>query len=102
MFNSLQRLLAMAAVATLLVGCEGTSSTKEDDSESASVTDNSTTSGSGASTAGLGSGSSFQGHALDDPASALSKRTVYFEYDSAIVTDADRPCSGSTRALLGR
>jgi peptidoglycan-associated lipoprotein len=30
-------------------------------------------------------------HPLDDPQSALARRTVYFEFDSAALRDADRP-----------
>jgi peptidoglycan-associated lipoprotein len=30
-------------------------------------------------------------HPLDDPKSALAKRSVYFDFDSALLHDADRP-----------
>jgi peptidoglycan-associated lipoprotein len=45
----------------------------------------------GATTSGVGSGAGFQGSPLDDPASLLSNRTVYFAYDSSEITGPDRP-----------
>jgi len=35
-------------------------------------------------------GEAIEGHALDDPASALSNRVVYFEYDSSSVREEDQ------------
>jgi hypothetical protein len=45
----------------------------------------------GATTSGVGAGGGFQGSPLDDPASLLSNRTVYFAYDSSEITGPDRP-----------
>ncbi len=39
---------------------------------------------------GAGAGSDFQGHVLDDPGSLLSRRVIYFEYNSATIRNADR------------
>ena len=43
-----------------------------------------------ANTSGVGSGSGFQGHPLDNPNSELARRTVYFAYDSPTVLGPDR------------
>ena len=39
----------------------------------------------GASTSGVGDGSSFSGHPLDNPASPLSTKVIYFAFDSSAV-----------------
>lgn len=44
----------------------------------------------GAQARGAQAASSFQGHVLDDPQSLLSRRVIYFDYDSTAVRDADR------------
>ncbi|MDX1512951.1 MAG: peptidoglycan-associated lipoprotein Pal [Gammaproteobacteria bacterium] len=85
------RFLIVLASAAALVACEGTFGVKEEDKaapESATTTESTT--GSGATTTGVGTGSTFQGHPLDDPSSLLSKRTVYFEFDSAEIMNEDR------------
>jgi peptidoglycan-associated lipoprotein len=40
---------------------------------------------------GAQAGSSFQGHVLDDPSSLLSRRVIYFDFDSVSIREADRP-----------
>lgn len=37
----------------------------------------------GSSTSGVGDGSSFSGHPLDDPSSPLSSKVIYFAFDSS-------------------
>ena len=39
----------------------------------------------GASTSGVGDGSSFSGHPLDNPSSPLSTKVIYFAFDSSAV-----------------
>jgi peptidoglycan-associated lipoprotein len=46
---------------------------------------------SAAQARGAQAGSAFQGHALDDPSSLLSKRVIYFDFDSISIREADRP-----------
>ena len=41
----------------------------------------------GATTGGFSGGDSFSGSELDNPNSPLSKRIIYFEYDSSVVKD---------------
>jgi peptidoglycan-associated lipoprotein len=45
----------------------------------------------GAQTYGAQAGSAFQGHPLDNPASLLSQRVIYFDFDSTAIRAADRP-----------
>ena len=74
----------------LLIGCSG-SETKPDEGESAAVIDENETIDLGATDeeaeGGVSSGLDEEGavilDALDDPASNLFVRTIYFEYDSA-------------------
>lgn len=40
---------------------------------------------------GAQAGSAFQGHPLDNPASLLSQRVIYFDFDSTSIREADRP-----------
>ena len=84
------RFLIILASAATLAACEGTFGVKEDDSAASGAAMSETTSGSSATTTGVGTGSTFQGHPLDDPSSLLSKRTVYFEFDSSEIQNADR------------
>ncbi len=82
--------LAVLAAVFTLAACESTPDTMESGTAAPSTTDSS--SGS-ASTSGAATteSSGFTGNALDDPASLLSKRVVYFEYDSSEITGPDRP-----------
>lgn len=45
---------------------------------------------SGAQASGAQAGSAFSGNELDNPASPLSKRVIYFDYDSVNIRDEDR------------
>jgi peptidoglycan-associated lipoprotein len=81
----------VAVIGTVLAlsACESTSGVKDEGQvQQPPVSDQ-----SGTSTAGAGSatGSGFQGNPLDDPASLLSNRTIYFEYDSSDIPAADQP-----------
>jgi peptidoglycan-associated lipoprotein len=88
MMAKTNRLWVMVLVA-VLAGCSSTGS-KEG---SADVEDRSTGTGadSGAVTSGIGAGGpTFDMSALDDPNSPLSRRVIYFEYDSAEISAADQ------------
>ena len=82
--NSLFRIFSAVVLAVSIGACSSTGS-KPGDGEGAEVVDQSTTDGAsgtdGASTSGLGGGSSFSGSELDDPASPLSTRVIYFDFD---------------------
>lgn len=70
--------LVLVASIAVLQGC-GTTGTKD-----ASVDDH-----SASSSAAQGAGD-FSGHPLDNPANLLSKRVVYFDFDSSAVKAGDR------------
>jgi len=96
-------ILAAAFAAALLAGCQSTPA----DQAAAPVEDraaaSSAATGAGASTSGAGSGgvsgtaqgqqrsAGATGNPLKDPASPLSKRSVYFDYDSFVVKDEYKP-----------
>jgi len=88
--NRICRFFIILASATALAACEGTFGVKEDDSAAAGAATTESTTGSSAATTGIGTGSTFQGHPLDDPSGLLSKRTVYFEFDSSEIGNQDR------------
>ena len=95
MFKRTLELLAIASAAIALAACEGTMGTKDEESSEAQVVESTSSSAGGStdssSTSGVSTGGGFQGHPLDDPASPLSQRVVYFDFDSASIRDGDRP-----------
>jgi len=66
----------------LLTGCETTA-----------VQDGAEVDDKGAQAQGAGAGGKFDGNPLNDPASLLSKRVVYFDFDSSAI-------SGEARAII--
>ena len=100
------RLALVLASAAVLAACGGTVGTVEDtETSSASTTsDSASTSGTGddsvsgtatpsaAGTSGADAAAEggFEGHPLDNPASALGARTIYFEFDSSDVPESER------------
>jgi peptidoglycan-associated lipoprotein len=91
--------LAVLGAVFLLAGCESTSGVKEDEAAPAQPAEQPTQ--PDATTSGVGGGTGFQGSPLDDPASLLSNRTVYFAYDSAEITGPDRPVIEAHGRYLG-
>jgi peptidoglycan-associated lipoprotein len=98
----MHKLLMAALVAVVLAGCSSTPTTEE----GAPIEDKSATAGAGATTAGTGtagastagvSGTTVPGgtgsgaSALRDPSNILSKRSIYFDFDSFVVRDEFRP-----------
>ena len=88
MFLRLLKLAALLASITALAACEGTFGSKDEEAEPAPTTAPATDSGSTQPVAG---DSGFQGNPLDDPASLLSNRTVYFDYNLSEIKGPDRP-----------
>lgn len=90
--KKLTRLSAVLLPVMLFGGCE---SIGVQDGGDVAVEDRGTTAegaeGASAQARGAQAGSRFQGHALDDPNSLLSKRVIYFDFDSASIREADRP-----------
>ena len=80
--------LFIAAMLAFLAGCSSTGGSKDG---SGVVVEDRSISGDGGVVSGGASGtSSFDSQALNDPNSPLSRRVIYFEYDSAEITGADQ------------
>jgi peptidoglycan-associated lipoprotein len=89
----MRNVLFATLIAIALAGCQTTPTTDEN---AAPVEDKSATaSQSGASTSGTTgsgvSGSSSSSNPLRDPSNILSKRSVYFDFDSYVVRDEFKP-----------
>ena len=88
-------LWAGIAIAALLAGCQTTQTTDKVPVEERTPSTGATTPGAGtAGTTGsavTGSATGTQGNPLRDPRNVLSKRSVYFEYDSYAVKDEYKP-----------
>lgn len=82
----LGRIMIVVLVA-VLAGCSSKGGTTDGD---AAVEDRGTTADGGAVTSGVGAGGSFSDYSLDDPNSPLSRRVIYFEYDSAEIVGSDQ------------
>ncbi len=92
MRKGLSSVMLLIFSVAFLAACEGTTGTTKDDSSVTSSGSSSSSSGSATtSAAGSGSGSGWAGHALDNPDSLLTKRTVYFEFDDSLILEQDRP-----------
>ena len=101
MRKGLKSLLLLIVSVGFLAACAGTTDTTKDDSavSGSGTGSDSSSSSSDAMTSGTGSGSAWAGHALDDPDSLLSKRTVYFDFDESVVLDADGPILEASRPV---
>jgi len=94
----MRNLILVAFVAAFVAGCQTQKTQEAAPSEDRSAT--ATTPGTGASTAGTSqsgvggtstASSTMGANALRDPNSPLSKRSVYFDFDSFTVKDEYRP-----------
>lgn len=90
--------LATVLILTL-AGCAGTEGLKEG---GASVEDKGTQAegAAGAQATGAEAGAAFTGHELDNPASLLSQRVIYFDYDSSAIREEDRQIIAAHAAYL--
>lgn len=90
--NILMKTGIAAVMAVMLAGCETLGGGEE--GKDAVVEDRGTQAGeagaAGAQASGAQTGSAFQGHELDNPESPLSKRVIYFDYDSSSIRDEYR------------
>ena len=79
----------MAVVVTgVLAGCSSTGGSK--DGTDVAVEDRGTQAEAGAMASGAAGGSDFSSYSLTDPSSPLSRRVIYFEYDSAEIVGGDQ------------
>jgi len=74
------------AMMVAITGCSSKGDVKDGD---VSIEDRGT-GADGAVSSGAAGGTDFSSYSLDDPNSPLSRRVIYFEYDSAEITDADQ------------
>jgi peptidoglycan-associated lipoprotein len=93
--GGVMRKLIYAAFAALLIGCQSTPTTQEsapiDDKSGAGASSGAQTSGAtGAGVTGSTTGS-LAANPLRDPNNILSKRSVYFDFDSYVVRDEFKP-----------
>ena len=100
MQHTIFKFLIVFASTAMLTACEGTFGTKEEAAEGTEMT--ASTSSTSSTTTGIGAGTGFQGHPLDDPSSLLSRRTVYFDFDRSDIRDADRATIEAHAQYLGR
>ena len=84
LMHSLFGLLLVA----VLAGCSSKGGTKDDDM--AAVEDRGTAADSGAVATGLSGPGTYQGMSIDDPNSPISRRVIYFEYDSSNILAEDQ------------
>jgi len=93
MFLRLLKIVALVTSVTALAACEGTFGRKNDKGaeKPAPVTTAPAASTDSGSTQAVASDSGFKGNPLDDPASLLSNRTVYFDYNQSEIKGPDRP-----------
>lgn len=85
--NKLTNGLLVSFITLGLAGCAGLGGGQ--DAGDAAVEDRGTTA-DGAQASGAQAGAAFSGHELDNPASLLSKRVIYFDYDSSSIREEDR------------
>ena len=77
--------LIVVGLIAVLAGCSSKGGTKDD-----VAVEEGTSADGGAVTTGVGAGGSFSDYSLNDPNSPLSRRVIYFEYDSAEITSSDQ------------
>jgi peptidoglycan-associated lipoprotein len=79
--------LIMAGLIAVLAGC---STTGEKQAGDVAVEDRGTSAEGGAVSSGAYGSSEFSSYSLTDPNSPLSRRVIYFDYDSAEITSSDQ------------
>jgi len=79
--------LMVLAMMLVMSGCSSTGGSKDGD---ASIEDKGSSAGTddGAVTSGAAGATDYSSQSLNDPSSPLYQRVIYFEYDSAEITDA--------------
>jgi peptidoglycan-associated lipoprotein len=90
------RVFWVVLLVAILAGCSSKGGTKD----GVAVEDRGISTGGGAVTSGMGGAAAFDTSALDDPDSPLSRRVIYFDYDSAEITAADQDTLLAHAAVL--
>lgn len=101
------RILMLAGASVLLTACGSGGGTKEGEAGGPAPVDERGQGGGyaegsegGARAMGAEGATGFDGRPLDDPSSALSQRTIYFEYDSSEVSEEGREILAAHAAYL--
>ena len=89
MVHQVRTLCVVTAFVFGLTGCGG-DTTKSGDGADVVESNGTTSGGVESTTTGLPEGRTWRGHPLDDPNSLLSKRTIYFDYNSSSVSGEER------------
>lgn len=92
----INRLIAVVLMA-VLAGC----SSKGGPTSDVVIEDRGTSAEGGAVASGLGSSTSFESYLRDNPDSPLSRRVIYFEYDSADIQGEDLDLLNAHAGYLG-
>lgn len=95
---SMHSLFGLLLVA-VLAGCSSKGGTTEE-GDMAAVDERGTVAGEGAVATGAAGAGTFQGMSIDDPNSPLSRRVIYFEYDSSNILAEDQDLLVSHAAYL--
>ena len=75
------------ALMLVMSGCSSSGGSKDG---AAGIEDKGTGADGGAMASGADGGTDYSGYSLNDPNSPLSRRVIYFEYDSAEISDSDQ------------
>ena len=75
------------ALMLVITGCSSSGGSKD---SGASIEDKGSAADGGAVTSGADGGTDYSSYSLTDPNSPLSRRVIYFEYDSAEITAVDQ------------
>jgi peptidoglycan-associated lipoprotein len=92
--------LLMPLAACQTVGTQDESGVAVEDRASTSGLDDASARARGLGGPGGGAAGSWRGKSIDDPSSPLSKRVIYFDYDSDAVRDEYRPVLEAHAAYL--
>ncbi|MFO1315646.1 MAG: peptidoglycan-associated lipoprotein Pal [Burkholderiales bacterium] len=90
----MKKIVLAAIAAAFLAGCQTTPTTAPVEDKSATADPSAAAAGastSGTRTAGVSGTSTAQTNPLKDPSNILSKRSIYFEFDSFAVADQYKP-----------
>jgi peptidoglycan-associated lipoprotein len=83
--------LMVLALMLVMSGCSSSGGSKDGDASIEDKGSSATSSADGGAVAsGAAGATDYSGYSLNDPNSPLSRRVIYFEYDSAEITDSDQ------------
>jgi len=93
------KIFFVVMIIAVLSGCSSMGGSKGDGSDV--VVEDRGTGADGAVASGAAGSGGISGYALDDPSSPLSRRVIYFEYDSSIIAGEDQDLLSAHASYLG-